>query len=454
MMDQARPSRTILRIQGIGALLLLLLFSAGMLLRLDPFATWYYPLAWWPFILAMDALVCALQGHSMLWRDPRGFLVLSLMSVPVWLLFELVNLVLQNWYYVGSSHSRLVRWVGYTISFATVLPGILEATELAGAMGLFRRVGVRPIRVTSRTYAKLWVLGALCILLPLVWPRYGFPFIWLGVVFLLEPFIHRWGHGGLLRDWENGTFTTLVRLLAGGLICGFAWEFFNISALSKWIYTVPFFDELKLFEMPVAGFLGFPPFAVECYVIVQFVGMFRRGGRLALTRPMGWCVAGLVGLGSVGAFHLLDLYTVSSLQPRLEALRDLAPQEASLLEQAGVRRLDLWVQKPGTRAKESLALDLLGLSPQAVAKWKQWAALASLKGMGTGNLRLLMEAGVRSIAELAAQDPERLGPQLRAIQERTGWARHSPRDSQVRVWVREAGRMCAGGNRGKPLPCE
>jgi hypothetical protein len=28
---------------------------------------------------------------------------------------------------------------------------------------------------------------------------------------------------------------------------------------------------VKIFEMPVLGFLGFPPFAVECWVIYIFV---------------------------------------------------------------------------------------------------------------------------------------------------------------------------------------
>ena len=38
---------------------------------------------------------------------------------------------------------------------------------------------------------------------------------------------------------------------------------------------MPFFGELKLFEMPLLGFLGFPPFAVECYVMYNFISLFR-----------------------------------------------------------------------------------------------------------------------------------------------------------------------------------
>jgi hypothetical protein len=58
------------------------------------------------------------------------------------------------------------------------------------------------------------------------------------------------------------------------LICGGLWEFWNFWASAKWIYTVPWVGEVKLFEMPVLGFFGFPPFAEECYVIAQSLGIY------------------------------------------------------------------------------------------------------------------------------------------------------------------------------------
>ena len=63
----------------------------------------------------------------------------------------------------------------------------------------------------------------------------------------------------------------MFSLLASGLLCGFLWEFWNYWALSKWTYTVPYFGNIKIFEMPVLGFLGFPPFAVECWAIYILV---------------------------------------------------------------------------------------------------------------------------------------------------------------------------------------
>jgi hypothetical protein len=49
------------------------------------------------------------------------------------------------------------------------------------------------------------------------------------------------------------------------------WEFWNYWALAKWTYTVPYLDHLKVFEMPVLGYLGFPPFVLECYAMAVWL---------------------------------------------------------------------------------------------------------------------------------------------------------------------------------------
>jgi hypothetical protein len=49
------------------------------------------------------------------------------------------------------------------------------------------------------------------------------------------------------------------------------WEFWNYWAGAKWHYTVPIMENLKIFEMPVPGYLGFPAFALECFTMYVFV---------------------------------------------------------------------------------------------------------------------------------------------------------------------------------------
>jgi hypothetical protein len=46
-------------------------------------------------------------------------------------------------------------------------------------------------------------------------------------------------------------------------VCGFFWEAWNFYSYPKWVYHVPFVSWLKLFEMPLLGYGGYLPFALE-----------------------------------------------------------------------------------------------------------------------------------------------------------------------------------------------
>ena len=87
----------------------------------------------------------------------------------------------------------------------------------------------------------------------------------------------------LIGDWRAGRYGRTAALLAGGLTCGFLWEFWNYWAVAKWTYNLPFLAGLepyKLFEMPLPGFSGFPPFALECWAVFQTIVLL--GNRLGL----------------------------------------------------------------------------------------------------------------------------------------------------------------------------
>ena len=38
-------------------------------------------------------------------------------------------------------------------------------------------------------------------------------------------------------------------------------------AAAKWHYVFPMAQRWKIFEMPAPGYLGFPPFALECFAM-------------------------------------------------------------------------------------------------------------------------------------------------------------------------------------------
>ncbi len=49
------------------------------------------------------------------------------------------------------------------------------------------------------------------------------------------------------------------------LFTGFFWEMWNFYSIPKWIYTIPYVDFWKVFEMPILGFGGYLPFGLIIY---------------------------------------------------------------------------------------------------------------------------------------------------------------------------------------------
>jgi len=246
---------------------------------------WIYftPIVWTGYVLLVDGLIQSLRGESLLANSPRRFAKLAVWSVPLWLVFEAYNLRLENWAYVGLPRNPVLAGLGFVWSFATIWPAIFETAELFEAL----RPGRAPARAPSprrapgrATLLFLSLLGLVLLSVPLLLPsragRYLFGAVWLGFIPLLEPINYWRGGRSLLRELEQGSEATLVCFAISGVICGILWEFWNYWAQAKWVYVFPIGQGTKVFEMPLAGFLGFPVFAVECLVMFEFVGTIRR----------------------------------------------------------------------------------------------------------------------------------------------------------------------------------
>jgi len=432
-------------VHGIFGIILLLLSEIFLFKKVDPFYSWFYSFAWWSYILTIDAIIYRLRGNSLILSRTKEFFLMIPWSIFIWLIFEAANLSLENWYYINLPRSLLERWLGYAIAYGTVLPGMFETTELLEALGLLKNIRIKKTAISSGGHSVLMLLGALCLASSLLIPEYFFPLIWVGFTFLLEPFIYRFGGKSLLRELEEGKPRKIFLLLIAGLICGFLWEFWNFWALSKWVYTVPFFDLSKGFEMPFLGFLGFPPFAVQAYVMYHFVSVFRsvRGWeestyRLNLerrTRPLTMILTGiLIGSFSVLIFRAIDSKTVDSYIPRLEDAYWIEPQYRRELPKIGITSFDdLLLKTREKRERDELALRLL-VPKELIIQWMEKAQLVQLKGLGIENLRLLEGVGIDSVSALAKEEPE-------ALYDKIGQSFEGsvpPRKKMIGIWVKEA----------------
>jgi hypothetical protein len=256
----------------IAGLAIMIVSEVATLAGIEPFASWNTPICWTGFILFADAIVYRARGDSWIRSAPREFAALCLASIPLWLVFEGYNLVLRNWTYVGLPENRALRLFGYAWSFATITPAIFEAAELIAVYRSSHEVTETRSQIPGlRAFVSSWpsmIVGFVMLLSPFLVPRPVAPYlaapVFLGFIFLLDPINRRLGEETLTRD-------RTINLLLSGLLCGVLWEFWNYWARAKWLYLVPIMQQLKIFEMPLPGYLGFPPFAVECFTMYVFM---------------------------------------------------------------------------------------------------------------------------------------------------------------------------------------
>ena len=248
--------------------------EAMMFRGTEPVATFFTPIAWTGYITAVDAAVYSLRGESLLHGRGREFLAAVVVSAPFWLIFEAYNLRLRNWIYTDLPPNLTVRYFGYAWAVSTIWPAMLETAFLLRAAGLWQKT-YPPLAVPAGLRRLFPGMGAAMLLVPLVVPSaaagYLFGLVWLGFFFLLDPLNARLGATSLERELALGQRGRLYALLVSGAVCGIFWEFWNYWSTAKWIYVFPILPSVKIFEMPVVGYLGFPPFAVEYFCLYVFV---------------------------------------------------------------------------------------------------------------------------------------------------------------------------------------
>ena len=244
-------------------------------------AGWFTPIVWTGYVLFVDALAARLTGRSYLTTNRVDGVLVALASVLCWWLFELYNAprfwrggedALGLWWqYHGLDPNLFVRRFGYDWAFATIFPAMFLTAAVLRAT-LFRRARIRPWRPSPGLLRLAIAVGVVGVVLPLVVvSRWLVPLVWAGWILLLEPLNYRRGLPSWLGDLAQGDASRLLALLGSGAVCGVLWELWNYWAATRWTYTVPYLGGIKIFEMPVLGYLGFPPFALEAYAMYRWL---------------------------------------------------------------------------------------------------------------------------------------------------------------------------------------
>ena len=422
----------------ITAVSVLAVSTIGMLLGIEPIASWYYSLAWYPTIAIADALARRRDATTpMLLARPGVLFGLMAWSTLIWLSFELWNLRLANWYYVNVPDERLLRWPGTVIAFATVLPGIFAFERLFATYGIGERWRTPRFILSPRMLQIFLGIGIVSAVLVLVWPRLFFPLVWGVTFFLVAPLNCRLGGRSLLREVSHGRWGLVIRLLLAGAVCGFLWELFNIRARAKWIYTVPGLEDVKLFEMPLLGFIGFPVFALECYemyraAVLLGVAPEWETRTADLVRPQRRSFLALTGVTAagiaivLGSLALMDRFTVDSMTPRPAHLPSVSAGLAGRLQDRGIDD----VREMRALFANPTATEALGISGEEREMIVGQAELALLRGIGSRNAARLAEIGVDGVEDLALADEKALARWMVAADRS-----YRPRPARLRVWV-------------------
>ena len=347
--------------------------------RVEPFMYQFYMVAWWSYIVGLDAALALKNRRFLILNRTLPFLIV--ISSAFWCVFELINLRIQNWYYINVPSSVLIRFPGYLLAYGTVIPGLYITKEAFSE--LLGSIRVRPLsfHVPPR-YSMLF--GVLLFPVFMLFPAHCFFLAWLFLIPILEGYNQSKGYWCFTKDLQEGEAGNLIASALAGLFCGFLWETWNYWAIAKWVYTVPFFESFKLFEMPAPGYLGFILFSLETML---FLALIRPN--LSMRRHEAAIIAAALAFSCM-SFAAIDRYTVFSFTDTIDQLNFLPVSKREELKSQHV--------------KTSFAID-----PQELTSGeRKTLALLHLKGLGMANVEKLRKAGIESVPQLARMTEEEL----------------------------------------------
>jgi hypothetical protein len=262
--------------------------------RIGPLAHYsFFPL-WLGFILVADAVTEARSGTSLWRRGTASFIGLFVVSAPFWWYFERLNERVGNWHYRSERAYGTAAYIFWaSLAFSTVIPAVLAVAELLRTFWPGGRQQTANSRRQEQSPPELrlprlsWPVavgivgvGIGTLILALLVPDWFFPFLWLSLVVILDPVNSAAGEESIIGRLRAGRWCGIARLMLAGLVCGFFWEMWNFWSLPQWYYTVPHVGFGKVFAMPILGYGGYLPFALEIFAVYQFARLLTRSFRV------------------------------------------------------------------------------------------------------------------------------------------------------------------------------
>ncbi|HUL54846.1 MAG TPA: hypothetical protein VLT83_15700 [Opitutaceae bacterium] len=237
---------------------------------------------WLGFIVCAQALTTWGGGAGP--RPPADWLRLFAASAAFWWVFEWLNRFVRNWHYLGVTDAG--RWeyaIHSTVCFSTVLPAVVAVRAWLGTLSRLQvqlGAGARWRWLDHPgTGSTMIAIGVAGLGFTGAQPLYFYPALWaapllIGVGWLILGRADGWWRQIAAGDWREAGSWALA-----ALVCGLFWELWNLHSAAKWVYTVPFVQRWRVFEMPLLGYAGYLTFGLECAWATRWVwgGRTNRG---------------------------------------------------------------------------------------------------------------------------------------------------------------------------------
>ena len=307
-----------------------------------------------------------------------------------------------------AGRTRCSAYFGYAWSFATIWPAIFEGAELIARAGGKAAPGRVPARAATEDTNAIatTVVAQASVLHTSVLPRgcrspparrcsrgrssgrrrYLAAPVWLGFIFLLDPINARLGGESLQADLRTPPVRSPDQSRARAGCCAASSGSSGTTGRgAKWHYTVPIMEHLKIFEMPVPGYLGFPAFALECftmYVFVRLVWQTASAGRLEQSSDrVVICLPRRFNCVMSPSLLRHALVLTAGLGTRLRPLTDVRAKPA--IPVAGepiVRRIVAGSRRTASPTSCSTFTTARTRSPRSSATAAIWACASAIRG--------------------------------------------------------------------------
>ncbi len=244
-----------------------------------PMQSYTFTPLWLAYILVINGVIFWRGGTAPLIENPKFFLLLFPISSVFWWVFEYLNRFVQNWHYLGLEEINASEYIIHaSIAFSTVLPAVFSTQQLLLSFPHLQRYLDRSPHINFSWESELALLALVVVSLSFffigLYPHTLYPLLWVGPLLGWVALNRLLGQpidfGGITLGRGSYLFTWAF----AALICGFFWEMWNYLSLAKWVYATPYFQAYSIFEMPLAGYLGYLPFGLECAVIISCLREF------------------------------------------------------------------------------------------------------------------------------------------------------------------------------------